>query len=63
MPVCLTECQICGEQNTGTTKTNFRSRTKIYKNTLRKSMSKEAVPKQALKYYCSDRHNDKEIGL
>ena len=50
MPVCLTECQICGEQNTGTTKTNFRSRTKIYKNRLRKSMSKEAVPKQALEY-------------
>ena len=63
MPVSLTECQICGEQYTGTTKAKLRSRIKNYKNTLGRSMIKEAVPKQALEHYCSDRHNDKEIGL
>ena len=64
--VYLIECEICGEQYTGSTKTKFRSRANNYKSTQRKFVNKEAVPKQALKqkrfheYYCSDRHNGLE---
>ena len=64
MAVYLIECEICGEQYTGSTKTKFRSRANNYKSTQRKFVNKEAVPKQALKqkrfheHYCSDRHND-----
>ena len=47
--VYLTECEICGEQYTGSTKTKFRSRANNYKSTQRKFVNKEAVPKQALK--------------
>ena len=66
MTVYLIECEICGEQYTGSTKTKVRSRAnnyKIYKSTQRKFVNKEAVPKQALKQkrfhelYCSGRHN------
>ena len=63
MAVYLIECEICGEQYTGSTKTKFRSRANNYKSTQRKFVNKEAVPKQALKlkrsheHYCSDRHN------
>ena len=66
MAVYLTECNICCEQDTGSTKTKFRSRANNYKGTQRKFMNKETVPKQALKqkriheHYCSDRHNDIE---
>ena len=60
--VHLIECQICGEQYTGSTKTKFRSRANNYKSTEQKFMNKEVVPKQALKnrfhdHYCSDRYN------
>ena len=63
MAAYLIECEICGEQYTGSTKTKFRSRANNYKSTQRKFVKKEAVPKQALKqkrfheHYCSDRHN------
>ena len=63
MAVYLIECEICGEQHTGSTKTKFTSRANNYKSTQRKFVNKEAVPKQALKqkrfheHYCSDRHN------
>ena len=63
MAVYLIECQICGEQYTGSTKTKFRSRANNCKSTLRKFMNKEAVRKQALKlkrfheHYCSDKNN------
>ena len=63
MAVYLIECEICGEQYTGSTKTKFRSRANNYKSTQRKFVNKEAVPKQALKqkrfhdHCCSDRHN------
>ena len=63
MAVCLIECEICGEQYTGSTKTKFRSRENTYKSRQKKFVNKEAVPKQALKHkrfhehYCSDRHN------
>ena len=62
MAVYLIECEICGEQYTGSTKTELRSRANNYKSTQRKFVNKEAVPKQALKqnfhkHYCSDRHN------
>ena len=63
MAVYLIECEICGEQYTGSTKTKFRSRANNYKSTQRKFVNKEAVPKQALKqkrfheHYCSHRHN------
>ena len=63
MAVYLIECEICGEQYTGSTKTKFRSRANNYKSTQRKFVNKEAVPKQALKqkhfheHYCSDRHS------
>ena len=63
MAVYLIECEICGEQYTGSTKTKFRSRANNYKSTQRKFVNKEAVPKQALKqkrsheYYYSDTHN------
>ena len=64
MAVYFIECETCGEQYTGSTKTKFRSNN--YKSTQRKFMNKEAVPKQALKqkrfheHYCSDRHNSIE---
>ena len=64
--VYLIECKICGEQYTGSTKTNFRSRANNYKRTQRKFMNKEKIPKQPLKQkrfhenYCSDRLNDIE---
>ena len=63
MAVYLIECEICGEQYTGSTKTKFRYRANNYKSTQRKFVNKEAVPKQALKqkrfheHYCLDRHN------
>ena len=63
MAVYLIECEICGEQYTGSTKTKFRSRANNYKSTQRKFVNKEAVPKQALKqkrfheHYCSVRYN------
>ena len=63
MPVYLIECDKCGEQYTGSTKTKFRSRGNNYKSTQRKFVNKEAVPKQALKqkrfheHYFSDRQN------
>ena len=63
MAVYLIECEICGQQYTGSTKPKFRSRANNYKSTQRKFVNKEAVPKQALKqkrfheHYCSDRHN------
>ena len=63
MAVYLIECEICGEQYTGSTKTKFRSRANNYKSTQRKFMNKQASPKQALKqkhfheHYCSDRHS------
>ena len=63
MTVYLIECQICGEQYTGSTKTKCRSRANNYKSTQRKFMNKETVPKQALKqkrfheHYCSYRNN------
>ena len=64
MAVYLIQCEICGEQYTGSTKTKFRSRANNYKCTQRTFVNKEAVPKQAQKrkrfheHYCSDRHND-----
>ena len=66
MAVYLIECEICGEQYTGNTKTKFRSRAKNYKSTQRKFVNKQAVPTQALnkkrfyKHYCSDGHNGRE---
>ena len=65
MAVYLIECEICGEQYTGSTKTKFRSRANNYKSIQRKFVNKEAVPKQVLKqgfrkHYCSDRHNGTE---
>ena len=63
MTFYLIECEICGEQFTGSTKTKFRSRPNNYKSTQRKFVKKEAVPKQALKqkrfheHYYSDRNN------
>ena len=63
MAAYLIECEICGEQYTGSTKTKFRSRANNYKSTQRKIVNKEAVANQALKqnrfheHYCSDRHN------
>ena len=63
MAVYLIECEICGEQYTGSTKAKFRSRANNYKSTQRKFVNKEAVPKQALKqkhfheHYGLDRHN------
>ena len=62
MAVYLIECEICGEQYTGSTKTKFRSRANNYKRTQRMFVNKEAVPKQVLKqnrfheHYYSDRH-------
>ena len=64
MAVYLIECEICGKQYTGSTKTKFRSRENNYKSTQSKFVNKEAVPKLALKqkrfheHYCSDKHND-----
>ena len=61
--VYLIECEICSKQYTSSAKTKFRSRANNYKNTQRKFVNKEAVPKQALKqkhfheHYCSDRHS------
>ena len=52
MAVYLIECEICGEQYTGSTNTKFRSRANNFKSTQRKFVNKEAVPN-----YCSDRHN------
>ena len=49
MAVHLIECEICGEQYTGSTKTKFRSRANNYKSTQRKFANNKAVPKQALK--------------
>ena len=62
LAVYLIECEICGEQYTGSTK-KFRSRANNYKSTQRKFVDKEAVPKQVLKrkrfheHHGSDRHN------
>ena len=66
MAVYLIECEIRGEQYTGSTKPKFRSRANNYKSTERKFVNKEAVRKQALKqkrfheHYCSDRPNGLE---
>ena len=63
MTIYLIECEICGEQYTGSTKTKLRSRKNNYKSTQRKFVNKEAVPKHALKqkrfheHDCLDRHN------
>ena len=63
MTVCFIECEMCGEQYTGRTKTKFRSRANNYESTQRKFVNKKKVRKQALKqkrfhkHYCSDRHN------
>ena len=63
MAVCLIECEICGEQYTGSTETKFRVRANTYKSRQRKFVNKETFPKQALKHkrfhehYCSDRLN------
>ena len=63
MAVYWIECEICGEQYTGSIKTKFRTRENNCKSTQRKFVNKEAFPKQALKekrfheHYCSDRHN------
>ena len=63
MAVYLIECEICGEQYTGNTKTKFVSTANNYNSTQRKFVKKVAVPKQALKqqhfheHYCSDGHN------
>ena len=62
MAVYLIECRVCGEQDTGSTKSQFRSRANNYKSTHRKFISKKEVPKQALKqkrfydYYCTEGH-------
>ena len=67
MELYLIECEICGEQHTGSSKTKFRSRANNYKSTKRKFVKKEAVPKQALKqkhfheHDCSHRHNSIEV--
>ena len=66
MAVYLIECQIHGEQYTGSTKTRLRSKASDYKNMQPAFMNKEAVPKQALKrkrfhkHCCTDRHNGLE---
>ena len=63
MAVYLIECEICGEQYTGSTKKKVRFRVNNYNSTQRKFVNKEAVQKQALKqkrfheHYCSDRYN------
>ena len=60
MAAYLIECEICGKQYAGSTKTKFRSRANNYKSTQRIFVNKEAVPKLALKqkrfheHYCSD---------
>ena len=48
MAVYLIECEIYGEEYTGSTKVKFRSRANNYKSTQRRFMNKEAVLKQAL---------------
>ena len=45
MAVHLIECEICGEQYTGSIKTKFRSRANNYKSTQRKFVNNKAVPK------------------
>ena len=63
MAVYLIECEISGEQYTGSTKKKFRFRANNYKSTQRKFVNKEAIRKQALKqkpfheHYSSDIHN------
>ena len=47
--VYIIECEICGEQYTGSRKIKFRSRANNYKSTQRKFVNKEAVPMQDLK--------------
>ena len=49
MAVYLIECQICGEQYTGITKTKLRYRANNYKSTQSKFVNEGAVPKQVLK--------------
>ena len=49
MALYLIECEICGEQYIGSTKTKFRSRANNYKSTQRKFVNKEAVPMESLK--------------
>ena len=62
MAVHLTECRVCGEQYTDSTKTKFRPRANNFKSTHRKFISKKEVPKQALKqkrfpdHYCKESH-------
>ena len=59
----LIQCEICGEQYTGSTKTKFMTRANNCKSTHRTIVNEEEVPKQALtqkhfhKNYWSDRHN------
>ena len=69
MAVYLLECEMHGEQYTGSIKTKFRSRANKYNSMQRKFVNKEAVPKQVLKqkrfnqHCCSDRRNDIEEWL
>ena len=51
MAVYLIECQIWDEKYAGSTKTKLRSRASNYKSKHRKFMDKEAVPKQAVKQF------------
>ena len=61
--VYLIQCEICGEQYTGSTKTKFRCRANNDKSMQRKFVNKGTVLKQALKQKCfyeqysSDRRN------
>ena len=48
MAVYLIECEICGEQYTGSTKTKFRPRENNYKSMQKSFVNKGTVPKQAL---------------
>ena len=68
MVAYLIECEICGEQYTGSTKIKFRSRANKmkYKRTQKKVFEQRGSSKASLKakcfhkHYCSDRHNDIE---
>ena len=64
--VYLIECQLCGEQCTGSAKTKFRSRAIKGLKKQQKIVNKEIAPEQSLKqkgfdgHCCSDRHNRTE---
>ena len=59
MAVYLIECEICGEQYTGSTKTKFRSRANNYKIRRESLWAKRQALKQKHFHedYCSDRYN------